>query len=116
MKIKRKHGKRSKEKGKEGELEVVHMLRAFGFKINRGQQFSGGGDSPDVVHSIPHLHIEVKRAEAFSLYDALKQANDDAKDEDVPVVFHRRNQKDWVVVMHAHDFLNIMEELGRDLK
>ena len=99
--------KLSRDKGKRGELEVAALLRSFGHEARRGQQFAGGGDSPDVVHSMGGFHIEVKRVETFSLYPAMRQAEQERTLGDVPVVFHRRNGKPWVVVMYADDFLKM---------
>tara|TARA_Y100000310_G_scaffold321537_1_gene379279 strand:+ start:434 stop:664 length:231 start_codon:yes stop_codon:yes gene_type:complete len=31
----------SRQKGKRGELEVVHLLKEYGFEARRGQQFKG---------------------------------------------------------------------------
>lgn len=104
-------GKMSRDKGKVGEREVAMLLREYGFEARRGQQFKGGPGSPDVVHSIPNVHIEVKRTERLQLYEALRQATFEASPEKVPVVFHRRNNQPWVVVMDAQDFLDIMQDL-----
>ncbi len=98
----------SREKGVRGELECSRFLKEFGFEARRGQQFAGGGDSPDVIHTIPNMHVEVKRVEALSLYPALEQAERDRKETERPVVFHRRNHKDWVVVLYAEDFLGLI--------
>lgn len=101
-------GAMSKTKGKVGEREVAALLNAHGFEARRGQQFAGGGDSPDVVHSMDGFHIEVKRSETFALYDALAQADKDKKNGEDSLVFHRRNNKYWVVVMNAEAFLKLM--------
>ena len=106
-------GKMSRDKGQRGEREVVHFLRDHGFEARRGQQHRGGPGSPDVIHSIPNLHIEVKFTERFSLYPAMDQADEDAGDGEVPVVFHRRNSERWVVIMDASDFLRVMKEINR---
>ena len=98
----------SKTKGKVGEREVAALLKKYGFDARRGQQFSGGGDSPDVAHNMDGFHIEVKRSETFALYDALAQANADKKSDEDAIVFHRRNNRQWVVVMEAEDFLRLM--------
>ena len=98
----------SKTKGKVGEREVAALLKQYGFDARRGQQFSGSADSPDVVHDMEGFHIEVKRSETFALYDALAQAEaDKAPDEDA-LVFHRRNNRRWVVAMDAEAFLKLM--------
>lgn len=100
--------KMQRDKGKVGEREVVELIWSHGFEARRGQQHRGGGDSPDVIHNIPNVHVEVKRRETFSLYPALEQAREEAVDA-VPVVFHRRSRKPWVVVLYADDFLAMME-------
>jgi Holliday junction resolvase len=97
----------SKEKGKRGEREVAELLRKFGYEARRGQQFSGSPDSPDVVHNIPGLHLEVKFRERFQLYDSMEQAEKDDP-EKVPVVFHRRKHKKWVAILYADDLLNLL--------
>ena len=54
----------SKQKGKRGELELVHELESFGLHAERGQQFKGSPDSPDVTcKELCDFHIEVKRNE-----------------------------------------------------
>lgn len=98
----------SRTKGKTGELELAALLRSFGFAARRGQQFAGGGDSPDVVHSIPHVHIEAKRTEVLHLWAALDQANRDKKPDDVATVWHRKNGKPWVVILDAKAFLAML--------
>lgn len=99
-------GKLSRDKGKRGELEVAELLRWFGFEARRGQQHHGGPGSPDVVHDIPNVHLEVKRTERLQLYEALEQATAEAGGR-VPVVLHRRNGKPWVAVLPADSFLNL---------
>lgn len=102
--------KDSRAKGVRGELEVAELIREHGFEARRGQQFSGGGDSPDVVHNMPGIHAEVKRVEALQLYPALEQAIDDAAPGNDPVVFHRRNGKEWVVIMRAKDWFKLLRQ------
>lgn len=102
--------KNSRNKGVRGELEVAELIRENGFEARRGQQHAGGGDSPDVVHNMPGIHVEVKRTEALQLYPALEQAIDDAAPGNDPVVFHRRNGKEWVTIMRARDFFRMLKQ------
>lgn len=102
--------KNSRAKGKTGELEAAKLLRDFGFEARRGQQFSGGPESGDLKHSVPNVHFEVKRTEKLRLYDAIEQAKTDAPKGHDPVVLHRMNQKEWVIIMPAENFLKIMKE------
>ena len=99
----------SKQKGKRGELELAHWLTDRGYPARRGQQFKGTPDSPDIVcESLGDIHIECKRVETFNAYKALEQAKGDASSDQTPAVFHRRNGKDWVVVVSAEDFLKFL--------
>jgi Holliday junction resolvase len=101
----------SREKGAAGERELANWLKARGFEgAKRGQQFKGGAESPDVA-GIPGVHIESKRTERGNLYDWLAQAQRDAGFEKMPVVFHRRNNKDWVVILDADDFIRCFNSI-----
>lgn len=103
-------GKTSREKGKRGERELARKLREQGFgKARRGQQFSGANGDADVV-GLPGVHIECKRTERLSLYDALSQAKADAKDDEAPVVMHRKNNCEWVVIQPLDDWLDLYRE------
>lgn len=109
-------GLKSRVKGKRGERELAQILTEKGFPSRRGQQFQGSPDSPDVVSSSSMLegfHIEVKRAEALSLYKAMAQAVGDSKGEKTPIVAHRRNNTEWVVVLRLDDFLDLLRSVWR---
>ena len=97
----------SRNKGKLGEREVAALLREHGFEGARGVQYQGGRDSADVV-GLPGFHIEVKRAETFSAYKALEQAVADSVGVPTPVVFYRSNSRQWIVVLNADDFLDLV--------
>ncbi len=104
----------SRTKGKVGELEFAALLRAQGYtEARRGQQFRGGGDSPDVV-GVPGVHHEVKRTERLALYDAVDQARRDAAVGTMPVVAHRCNSKskscrgEWLFVLGADDYFRLL--------
>lgn len=101
----------SRAKGKAGELELAAFLRSFGYEARRGQQFSGGSDSPDVVTSLPGVHLECKRVEKGSLYEWLDQAIRDAG-SNVPVVAHRRSRSEWVAILRLEDLLNLFLTKG----
>jgi Holliday junction resolvase len=106
-------GAMSRRKGAAAEREVAELLRSHGFHARRGQQFSGSPDSPDVVHDIEGIHIEVKRTERFALYPALEQARQDRRAGDIPCVLHRQNGREWVAVLPAEDLLSILRVVYR---
>lgn len=94
----------SRAKGKRVELALAKFLREHGHEARRGQQFSGSPDSPDIVHSIPGLHIECKGVEKLNIHNAMKQASEDSGD-DTPCVCHKRNRGEWLITMRLEDFL-----------
>ncbi len=104
-------GRKSRNKGARGEREAAKLLESHGFEAHRGRQYSGGADSPDVVHTIPGIHIEVKRVESLRLWGAMDQATSDAG-ERVPVVLHRRNNRPWIAILPADDLLELLAENG----
>ena len=85
-------------------------MRDRGIAARRGQQFSGIGESPDVVADLPGVHLEIKRVENLSLYPAMAQAKRDAKNGASPTVFHRRNGEEWLVIMRAEDWLALFKK------
>jgi len=105
-------GSMSKNKGKRGELEcAAELRRLFGVDARRGQQYCGGGDSPDVITELA-IHCEVKRCERLSLYPAMRQAIADAGTGKVPVVFHRQNHEDWLMVLRLNDLPELVDRLA----
>ena len=103
--------KNSREKGKRGELEACEFLKGHGFEARRAQQYSGANGDSDILTNIPGVHVEVKRAEVAKPYAWIDQAVGDAKPGDDPVVLHRQNNREWIVMMPAENFLKIMREL-----
>lgn len=101
----------SKTKGKVGELELVHYLNSKGFEVRRTSQYCGQtGDASDVT-GLDWVHPEVKRVERLNIDNAMEQAiRDSANSPNFPVVFHRKNRKNWLVTMRIDDWLELYEE------
>lgn len=97
----------SRAKGVRGELEARNLLRDHGFFAERGQQHSGGNDSPDVKHDMEGFHIEVKRVEALNIYNAVEQAERDRRPTEDAIVLHRKDRKPWLVTMTADTFFRL---------
>lgn len=96
----------SNKKGKEGEREFSRLCRRYGFeKARRGQQYSGI-EGKDVV-GLPGVHVEVKRVERINVSKAMEQAVRDAKENEMPVVAHRKNYEDWKITMLAEDWFEL---------
>lgn len=101
----------SRQKGKRGELELVHKLHDLGFpNARRGQQFKGTKDSPDVVDGIPGVHIEVKRVQKLNLRAAMDKAVSEAEDL-IPMVAHRPNGEPWNVTIRLNDIIRFSKKV-----
>lgn len=99
----------SKDKGKRGELELSNLLKAVGCDTRRGQQYCGANGDADVV-GLPGIHIEVKRTERLNIYEAMEQAINDARVGEIPCVFHRKNRRNWLVIMNLDEWLSLYEK------
>ena len=91
----------SRSKGAKGEREAAHSLgELLGVELRRGQQFCGANGDADVV-GIAGFHVEVKRNEHLNIHGAVDQAERDAKDDAIPLVYHRKNSNPWLVTFRA---------------
>ena len=101
-------------KGACGERELADVLKRYGYNVERGGSLSFGA-VPDLV-GLPGVHIEVKRVERLNVGAAMQQAVDDAErfGDGMPVVFHRRNRRPWLVTMQLEDFMQIYGRFAND--
>lgn len=101
-----------KKKGKRGELELVRILKEYGYaRARRSAQYCGNtGVAADVVDALDGIHIEVKRVESLNIYDAVNQAKRDAKDGLLPTVFHRKNNCEWLVTMPLDSWMRMYQD------
>lgn len=98
----------SKKKGAKGERELANILKDYGYQCRRGRQYNGL-EGEDVV-GLDYIHIEVKRVQALNLDEAMEQAKRDSKDNQLPAVFHRKNNKKWKVTMELDDWIQLYNE------
>lgn len=102
-------GAMSRNKGKTGEREWARWCTARGYECHRTAQCRGDTGQAADVEGLPGVHIEVKRTETLRLYEALAQSRRDAiaGDHGLPIVAHRKNDCDWVVIMDAEDWMEL---------
>ena len=99
----------SKVKGAKGERELANKLKEYGYDCRRGQQYCGANGDADVV-GLDGIHIECMRVERLNLDDAMLQAIRDRKADEYPAVFHRKNNREWLVTMKLDDWINLYRE------
>lgn len=105
----------SRAKGVRREREFRDLLRKNGFEARRGQQFSGGSESPDVISNAP-VHWEVKGVEKLNIQNAMEQAMRDCGEGKLPVVAHKVSKGRWLCTVDAEMFLvflKVVQELGK---
>lgn len=108
-------GKMSREKGKRGERALSNKFKDYGYKTRRGQQFCGSNGDADVV-GVPGVHIECKWVESLNLRKAMEQSKNDAKENEMPMVFHKKNGKEWLVTMTFDDFIKMYHEYAAGME
>ena len=101
----------SKQKGARGERELAKKFREYGYEdAKRSQQYCGVNGDADVIDALPGIHIECKRTEALRLYDAIDQAKRDREGTgDLPAVFHRKNNCEWVAIMPLDAWIQLYQ-------
>lgn len=102
----------SRKKGAAGERELAHALKDYGYECRRGQQYCGANGDADVV-GLDGIHIECKRVERLNIEDAMLQAARDAKEGELPTVFHRKNHHEWLVTMRLEDWVRLYGEYAQ---
>lgn len=103
----------SRQKGARGERDgAAAWAKVMGGAARRGQQFAGGTESPDIVTDYPGIHIEVKRTERGNPYSWLDQAIADAGPDKCPLVLHRRNNQEWIVIARLTDVPRLAAEVA----
>lgn len=104
----------SKEKGKRFERQLACLFREQGYsQAHRSAQYCGNtGEASDVV-GLPLIHVEAKHQETMKLYDWMEQAKRDAKaggSEELPAVFHKKNNHSILVTMEVEDWFKLYRE------
>jgi Holliday junction resolvase len=104
-------GKRSRDKGAAGERELAAFLKPWFPDAKRGVGQSQSGDNQaDIVGTAP-LFVECKRRKRIAVIDHLKQCESAASGRGLPVVFMREDRGEWVAMVKAEHFLQIVLDL-----
>lgn len=86
-------GRRERDKGKRGELEVRDIFRAAGFGDAERTPNSGGLFIPgDVALGVEDLHVEAKRHERLDIPGWLRQTYADCPPGALPILAFRKSR------------------------
>ena len=103
-------GKYSRDKGARGERMWRDVCRDEGYDAERGcQLYQKGSEIADVI-GLPGIHQEIKFTEKMSLRTWMRQAINDARPNEIPIVAHKQSLMDWLVTMRASDFFRLYRE------
>lgn len=97
----------SRRKGARGELEFINNhLRPFWPDACRNiDQF---GPRKEDCLNVVGVHWQIKRTERLELWAAIKQAETEAAQTDLPVVAFRRNKSKWYCVLEASELVALL--------
>ena len=98
----------SRQKGAAFERKIANILKGYGYEARRSVQYCGTNGDADVV-GLDGIHIEAKAVERLNIYDAMEQAKRDAKPNELPAVFHKKNYKEILVTMTLTDWMKLYE-------
>jgi hypothetical protein len=101
---------RERDKGKRGELEIVHILREHGWK--NAERTSNGrhqGLRGDIANGPAGVHLECKFQEALNVPRALRKLESDASPLDIPVLVHRSSRQEWQATLPLEELLALLK-------
>ena len=96
----------SRQKGARFERQLANLLKEHGYECRRGQQYCGSNGDADVV-GLDGIHIEAKAVERLNIHEAMNQAINDAREGELPAVFHKKNRQKILVTMTLEDWLEL---------
>ena len=101
----------SKQKGARFERTLAKAFTEQGYKARRTQQYCGATEEASDVVGLPYIHVEAKHyaRQAFS-YDWIYQAKREAKNGNIPAVFHKTDNHEILVTMTLDDWFTIYRE------
>jgi Holliday junction resolvase len=102
-------GAMQRNKGKAGELEIVHLLRAHGW--DRAERTHDGRAQlarGDIRRGPEGVHIEVRRRETIKIWACLEDAEREADDHQLPVLAFRRNRSGWYAALPLEELLELL--------
>jgi len=106
-----------KNKGAKFQKEIKELLHEYYPQIHQDDiKVSVMGESGRDIHLfgdarllIP-LSIECKNVERLNIWSAIKQAEQNATEGTLPVVFFRRNREKAKVVLDAEEFIKLLRD------
>ena len=104
----KKMGRAARNKGKNFERFCANSLKHRGFNARRGVQHNGLLDH-DLKTDLP-FNYECKAVENLNINKAYEQSvNDAAVDNSIPMVFHKKNNREPLATMSLRHYLDLLQ-------
>lgn len=98
-------GRGARNKGNAGELEIRDICRVAGYPEAQRTPLSGSASEKGDISLVPGLSFEVKRQERPSWAAWLKQAEAQARPDQVPLVVWRKSYAPWWALVKFEPFI-----------
>lgn len=102
-------GRSQRRKGQVGEREAVSILKKIGC-LRAERRVRNYGDDSDLVNAIPGVSFECKLMKAVAIGSAMRQAEEQAREGELPAVLHRetlkrgeRGKRPWCITVRLED-------------
>lgn len=107
----------SKQKGARFERALARLFREQGYEARRTQQYCGATEESSDVTGLPCIHVEAKhyKNKAFD-YEWMEQAKRDAKDGNIPAVFHKTDNHEVLVTMTLEGWFTLYREYEASMR
>lgn len=107
-------GASARNKGKGGELEVVHVFRDAGVEAERSAPMQAGNNGHgDIACALPGLFIEAKRQERLEIPAWLRKLQADCPEGRTPVLAFRQNRDSWRAVVPLEWLAQLLADRSR---
>ena len=83
----------------------------MGIEARRSQQFSGQGETADLLTDVDGLHVEVKRYARIAATKFMQQAKEDAGNG-LPIVIMREDRGEWLIMLQAEKLRDLVRLIG----
>lgn len=102
-------GRKPRAKGNRGELSLIKLFHAYGWKQARRNWMSGGQGGGDVINGPKDCNHEAKHQERCSIWAWIAQSEAAARPSETPIVWFKRNRSRWYACLPAEDLLEMLQ-------
>jgi len=103
-----RRGRASRRKGKDAELEVVHIFRNNGYPYTERTQ-RGTAQRGDLAKGPKATLIEIRRRENLPVAASMREVIARAEPHELPLLVHRPSRCPWLVTLELTELLALLQ-------